>query len=237
MEADPVAYDKLSISQVEVGEEFIRHLNLSKGDKVLDMGCGTGKLTKYIADIVGPDSEVVGVDPDAARIKIAVEKYKECSNLHFHVGDSVAGFPHDDQPYYDTHVSTHVFHWIPNDGKVIYIQTAYKCLKSGGKLAICCSEKMLNDNENDIQGYNALTPQGYRDLFQAVGLFNNVVMKRIVTPFRFESFEYFKQWYRVSAHQNPEDLDSAYFERFITTEDDGRMTWNMPIINITTFKD
>ena len=32
------------------------------------MGCGTGQITKYI---VGPDGQVVGIDPDAARIKIA----------------------------------------------------------------------------------------------------------------------------------------------------------------------
>ncbi|XP_028408192.1 uncharacterized protein LOC114530770 [Dendronephthya gigantea] len=237
MEADAVAYDKLSISQVEKGGKFINELSLAKGDKVLDMGCGTGILTKYIADIVGPDGEVVGVDPDAARIEIAVEKYKESGNLHFHVSDSVAGFPNDDQPYYDVHVSTYVFHWIPNDGKVIYIQKAYKCLKSGGKLAICCPEKMLKDNEKDIQDFHALTAEGCRDLFQAVGLFNNVVIKTIITPFRFESFEYFRQWYRATAHQNLEDLDSAYFERFITTENDGKVTWNIPITNITAFKD
>ena len=48
---------------------------------MLDMGCGTGQITKYIADIVGPDGQVVGIDPDAARIKIAEQKYKEFSSV------------------------------------------------------------------------------------------------------------------------------------------------------------
>ena len=239
MEADTVAYDKLSASQqTEAGEKFIRELNLPKGDKVLDMGCATGIITKKIADIVGPDGEAIGVDPDAARIKIAVERYKAISNLHFHVGNSVAGFPHDNEPYYDAHVSTGVFQQVPNDQKMIYIQKAYKCLKSRGKLAICCPEKMMvNDVENDIRNFYPLTQEGYRDLFQAFGLFNNVTMNKIVTPFQFESFEYFKQWYRASTHQNVEDLDSAYFENFISTESDGRVTWNIPIMIITACKD
>lgn len=32
-------------------------------DKVLDMGCGTRRVSKYIADIIGPDGQVVAVDP------------------------------------------------------------------------------------------------------------------------------------------------------------------------------
>lgn len=233
-----MAYDKLCKPQVEEGGKFIRELNLSKGDRVLDMGCGTGILTKYIADIVGPDGVAVGVDPDAARIEIAVEKYEKSRNLRFHIGDSDAGFPHDDEPYYDAHVSTSVFHWIPNDQKKIYIQKAYKCLKSGGKLAIWCGEKMMvNDVEEDIRDFYPLTQAGYRDLFQAVDLFCNIAIDKIVASFGFQSFAEFKQWYKASFHQPLEDLDSSYFEKFITTENSGRVSWKLPINIITAWKD
>ncbi|CAB4002507.1 methyltransferase domain-containing [Paramuricea clavata] len=138
MEADKNAksYDEVSSPQIEAGSQFIRELNLSLGDKVLDMGCGTGHLTKYIADIVGPDGQAVGIDPDAERIKIAEGKSKEVSNLQFCVGSSAIGFPHDNEPYYDVHISTHAFHWVPDDEKRVYIQKAHRCLKAGGKLAI-----------------------------------------------------------------------------------------------------
>ena len=66
---------------------------------MLDMGCGTGNVIKYIADIVGSGGQVVG-------IKIATEKYKDVSHLEFHVGNSVTGFPHDNEPYYDVLIST-----------------------------------------------------------------------------------------------------------------------------------
>ena len=98
-------YDEVSQPQIEEGIKFIRELNLSKGDKVLDMGCGTGHLSKYIADIVGLNGDVVGIDPDAERIKIAKEKYKEVNNLQFYVGSSAIGFPHDNESYYDVHIT------------------------------------------------------------------------------------------------------------------------------------
>jgi cyclopropane fatty-acyl-phospholipid synthase-like methyltransferase len=53
MEKDAKAYDEMRKPQIESGSQFIRELSLSQGDKILDMGCGTGNLTKYIADIVG----------------------------------------------------------------------------------------------------------------------------------------------------------------------------------------
>ena len=108
-------YDEVSELQIEVGKRFIRNLNLLLGDKVLDMGCGTGHLTKYIADIVGPDGLAVGIDPDAERIKIAQEKTKDVSNLQFYLGSSAVGFPHDNEPYCDVHISTSAFHWVPYD--------------------------------------------------------------------------------------------------------------------------
>ena len=40
MDADAEAYEELSKPQYESGCKFISELNLSSGDKVLDMGCG-----------------------------------------------------------------------------------------------------------------------------------------------------------------------------------------------------
>ena len=39
-------------------------LNIKPGHKILDMGCGTGELTRFLAELVGENGEVVGVDPD-----------------------------------------------------------------------------------------------------------------------------------------------------------------------------
>ncbi len=49
---------------------------------MLDVGCGTGYLTKILADLVGPEGKVFGVDPDVERLKIARDKYP-ASNLEY----------------------------------------------------------------------------------------------------------------------------------------------------------
>ena len=57
----PKPNDKLSKPQTELGCKYVSELNIPGGANVLDMGCGTGHVTKYIADIVGSAGVVVGV--------------------------------------------------------------------------------------------------------------------------------------------------------------------------------
>ena len=57
-------YSKVNAFQVELGKQLINLLGVKRGDKVLDMGCGTGEITSFIADQVGEEGEVIGVDPD-----------------------------------------------------------------------------------------------------------------------------------------------------------------------------
>jgi 2-polyprenyl-3-methyl-5-hydroxy-6-metoxy-1,4-benzoquinol methylase len=42
--------------------ETIRHLNLSAGERVLDVGCGPGFLCEQMGEIVGRCGAVVGID-------------------------------------------------------------------------------------------------------------------------------------------------------------------------------
>ena len=50
---------------------------------MLDMGCGTGEITSFIADQVGEEGEVIGVDPDQERIKVCHSKALWCKKEHY----------------------------------------------------------------------------------------------------------------------------------------------------------
>ncbi|XP_028409536.1 ubiquinone biosynthesis O-methyltransferase, mitochondrial-like [Dendronephthya gigantea] len=242
MESDAKAYEELNQPQYEAGCKFIDEMNLSPGAKVLDMGCGTGNLTKYIADIVGSCGQTVGIDPDVERIKIAQEKYHEIDNLQFHVGNSVTGFLNDNSPYYDVHVTMNAFHWFPHEHKKIYIQKAYQSLKSGGKLVILCFDKLGfgRTDQSEVLGTHYLTKDEMKKLFHEIGLFSEVVISQTFLTAHFKSYEIFKRWVKASTHHEIEELDPVYVKEMMaqiaTFHDDGSIVLNIPCLRITAIK-
>src|SRR5438309_1401282 len=67
-------YEEVGIRQFEHGKQLVSALNISSGERVLDIGAGTGRLAAYVAKIVGPSGFVVGIDPLPLRIEIAQSK-------------------------------------------------------------------------------------------------------------------------------------------------------------------
>src|SRR3954471_4237031 len=57
-------YERLSATrQFESGKRLAADLGIGAGERVLDVGCGTGLLAEYIAGLVGPEGRVLGIDP------------------------------------------------------------------------------------------------------------------------------------------------------------------------------
>ncbi|MBI5860141.1 MAG: methyltransferase domain-containing protein, partial [Nitrosarchaeum sp.] len=63
--------------------KLVEIVNVSKGNSVLDLACGTGVVTKKIRDKVGDSGYVVGADASVAAIKIAKKWNGVKSNLDF----------------------------------------------------------------------------------------------------------------------------------------------------------
>jgi SAM-dependent methyltransferase len=66
------------------------HALLAPGFHVLDVGCGTGAITRGIAEAVGPDGRVVGLDVNAGFIEEARRRHADAPGLSFAVGDVYA---------------------------------------------------------------------------------------------------------------------------------------------------
>ncbi len=64
-------YLENSLLQKDHADELMSMLSVPYMVDCLDLGCGTGHLATILSDFVGPEGQVVAVDPDAERIKIA----------------------------------------------------------------------------------------------------------------------------------------------------------------------
>jgi arsenite methyltransferase len=67
--------------------ETIRQLNLSSGESVLDIGCGSGYLCESMGEIVGRHGAVVGVDISTDLIALC-NRRKASTWLSFAIGDA-----------------------------------------------------------------------------------------------------------------------------------------------------
>lgn len=74
---DGLAYtwDKSETCPREFKLSLLNELGIKKGDKVLDLACGTGVVTGLIHEL--SETEVVGVDISNNMIEVAKEKYKD----------------------------------------------------------------------------------------------------------------------------------------------------------------
>ncbi len=55
-------------------KQVLLDAGLTKGMRVLDVGCGVGDVSLLCAEVVGPKGEVVGVDRDPAAVRAARER-------------------------------------------------------------------------------------------------------------------------------------------------------------------
>lgn len=77
---DPVAetYDRVTAERTAVpAHDLVSLAGIEPGQRVLDVGTGTGVAAVAAAEIVGPDGLVVGIDPSPRMIALAVPKHPE----------------------------------------------------------------------------------------------------------------------------------------------------------------
>jgi ubiquinone/menaquinone biosynthesis C-methylase UbiE len=121
------AYNRISTLQEVLAEQEIGRLKLSGGERVLDVGCGDGKVTAEIAPLV-PHGSVLGVDPSHNMIDFAAGHFGAVPNLRFEVAD-VRNLPYREE--FDLVVSFNALHWVNEQDKALRCIRA--ALKPGGR--------------------------------------------------------------------------------------------------------
>ena len=119
----------------DIRQATVELARIEPGDRLLDVGCGTGDLTLAAKALAGPGGEVVGTDAspemiDAARRKAARAGLK----VTFQV-DLVEkmSFPDD---RFDVVLSSLMMHHLPDDLKRQGLSEIYRVLRPGGRLLV-----------------------------------------------------------------------------------------------------
>ncbi|MBW4552811.1 MAG: methyltransferase domain-containing protein [Aphanocapsa sp. GSE-SYN-MK-11-07L] len=107
----------------------LSRLNLHPGDRILDLGCGTGTLIQTLLQIA-PEVQVVGLDPVAEMLNLARQKLPTAVELKL---GSATDLPFANHSF-DVLVSTSAFHYIRDPEQAI--QEMQRVLKPGGRLVM-----------------------------------------------------------------------------------------------------
>ncbi len=115
-EWDAAGYARQSTLQKWLADECLAGLDLGGVERVLDIGCGDGKITAEIAGRLDRGT-VLGVDPSTQMIAFAREQFAHShNNLAFEVGDA-RDLPFHDE--FDLVVSFNALHWVPEQSAAL----------------------------------------------------------------------------------------------------------------------
>ena len=122
-------YARRSQLQEAMASEVLALIDIAGTERVLDVGCGDGKITAQFAARVG-EGTVVGVDPSREMITFASSHFPRSThpNLRFEVADARQLSYRNE---FDFVVSFNALHWIPEQDEAL--QSIRATMKRGAR--------------------------------------------------------------------------------------------------------
>jgi trans-aconitate 2-methyltransferase len=164
-------YARLSALQAAMAKEVLDLLRpkLRGDERVLDVGCGNGKVTREIAAML-PKGSVVGVDASEKMVKFARgavpndQDAPAATNVIFDVMDArKLAF----EMAFDLVVSFNALHWIAEEEQQLVLRGIYKALKPGGTAQLRLVPRGARKSVEDVIEETARSPR-WKNFFVGV---------------------------------------------------------------------
>jgi len=127
---------------------------LQPGITVLDIGCGTGSISRDIANNIGPNGKVIAIDNTENFIKSGQESYQSVANLELIAVDL---FDYNPDIKFDLIVSARTLQWLSNPKEALIKMKSL--LKPNGQISI-----LDYDHTNLI--WNPLPPESMQEFYK-----------------------------------------------------------------------
>ena len=145
---------KMENHHLDITEKTIRRMNLRPGERVLDLGCGSGWATRLLARLVadGPEGfgQVVGVDVSDGMIRQARAASKDFDNVMF-VWGSATQIPWEEN-FFDKMLSVESFYYYPDQERAL--AELFRVMAPKGRLFILIN--LYKDNAYSLQWVDKL---------------------------------------------------------------------------------
>ncbi|PSB04449.1 class I SAM-dependent methyltransferase [Merismopedia glauca] len=175
---NPEDYQQNSTGQQKLAQDLLEKVKLNGNERILDLGCGDGKITAQIAKCV-PQGFVLGTDFSEEMIEFAKQKFPSTDfpNLNFEWRDA-RDLNYDAQ--FDLIVSFSCLHWIKEH--LLVLEGIERSLKPSGKAILMFGGK---GNAKEIQeSANKIVAQPrWQQYFQD-----------FVFPYAFYGVEEYREW-------------------------------------------
>lgn len=120
----------------------LKKLDVQRGEKVLDVGFGTGECIVALAKLVGTDGRVYGIDISEEMFKITYSKLRKFE-LHeradLKCGDAVK-LPYENN-FFDAVTMSFTLELFDTPEIPIVLQECYRVLRNGGRLCVVAMSK------------------------------------------------------------------------------------------------
>ena len=218
-----------SSSQKEAAGDLVQYVVIKGNEKILDVGCGDGKITAEIAARI-PNGSIIGIDLSPAMIAFATKEFSpHFPNLQFFLQDAQA-LAFDSA--FDIIFSFTTLQWVQQHQA--FLEGAYNSLKVDGILAVTmpmglpealkqAAEELMVSPEwasyfyGFSTGWNFVDEVQYKNMLVSnrfVPLRVAVVPQRDVFPSR-DAFEQFiSQWFPY-LRPLPQDLKAPFLKRVV----------------------